>query len=334
MELICFEQPDEKWDDFVSQYSSLIFHKAIWAKVLLQAYPKNRLLYFVLRDKEEWLLALPAMVLNCKIFYIFHSLIHYGGFIGNKKYIPIFIELLEKEAKKYKFNRIQIVDPEIKEKGQMQQRRFGVVQSYRHILDLAGKAEEDILKGYESTLRRNIKQAIKSELIFEKIKNREEVEEFYRLYLSSMRRNRALAKYPLSLVYAIYDLLIEELADILFVRYGSLIIAGIIIIYSEDTAHYVQGGSDAEHLHLRANDFLFHEAIKLCLAKGKKYFDFLGSDKKLMSLIRYKGKFGAKREELFSFYKDIGIIKPFIWSLTYKLANTSMGAKVVNKMKF
>lgn len=334
MELICLKQPDEKWDDFVSQYSSLIFHKAVWAKVLFQAYPENKLLYFVLRDKEKWLLAMPAMVLNCKIFYIFHSLIHYGGFIGDKRYISIFLKLLEKEAKKYKFNRIQIIDPEIKEKEQLEQKGFVVGESYRHILTLAGKAEEDIFRGYKSALRGNIKQAIKSGLISEKIKNREDVEEFYRLYLGSMRRNKALAKYPLSFIYAIYDLTLEELADILFVRYDNRVIAGIIVIYSENTAHCVQAGSDSEHLHLRANDFLFHEAIKLSLEKGKKYFDFLGSDKRLLSLIRYKDKFGTKKEELFSFCKDIGIVKPFIWRLVYKLANTSLGARIVNKMKF
>jgi lipid II:glycine glycyltransferase (peptidoglycan interpeptide bridge formation enzyme) len=126
----------------------------------------------------------------------------------------------------------------------------------------------------------------------------------------------------------------DETKDIFFVKYNNIVVAGIIIIYSIDTAYFIQGCSDTQYLYLNPNDFLLHESIKVALEREKRYVDFLGTDKKLPSLIKFKDKFGTQKEELFNFYKDIGITKPFIWNIGYKFANTSFGAQVVNKILY
>jgi hypothetical protein len=331
MELIRIN-PNKEWDEFVSQYTDLIFYQKIWADILAKAYPKNRLIYLVLKDKGNWLMGMPAMLLNFKFFNIFHSLIYYGGFIGERKYIPIFLELLERKAKEYRFQRIQIFDPQIKNEEELLIYGFKSKGFYRNILNLK-EFKEDITKNYSSSLRRNIKKAESENLLFERIKEEEEIEIFYRLYLESMKRNRALAKYPKSFLYAIYDLINLELADIFFIKYEDRLIAGILVVYSKDTTHYLQGGSATDYLYLRANDLLFHKAIIFSQQKKKDYFDFLSSDKRLTSLIRYKDKFGSHREELFDFYKDIGYFRPFIWNFAYKIANIPIISTIINKIK-
>jgi len=330
MNLIVLEEPDKKWDEFVSLHSKLIFHTSLWWKVLKQGYG-GETKYLVAEDSGEWLSALPGMMVGNRLFRVFYSLIPYGGFIGEPKHIPEFLNFLNDWAKKEKIQRIQIVDLAIKKKEDLPD--FKCVESYRHVLELKGKSPDQIWKNYHDGLKRNIKTAMKSDLSFEKIKSREEVNQFYRLYLDSMRRNQALAKYPLKLFQKIYDLLVPEFSDILFVKHHNQPIAGIVLIYSKDIAHYFHGGSDSEFLHLRPNDLLFHRAIQTAQERGKAYFDFLGSDKNFLSLIQFKDKWGAQREELFNFHKDLGVVRPALFKIALSLAQTSIGSAIHRRLK-
>ena len=329
MNLITLKDPDKKWNEFVSTHSGLVFHTSFWGKVLKEGYGCE-MRYLVLEEEGDWLLALPGMLVGNRFFRVFYSLIPYGGFIGKKEFIPEFSTLLEEKAKKGKIDRIKIVDLEIKEKEKLSD--FECMESYRHILELKEKSLNQIWKDYKPNLKRTINKALKSALFFEKIKERKEVDFFYELYLESMKRNKALAKYPIDLFYKIFDLLIPESADILFVKYENKPIAGIVMIYSEETAYYFHGGSSSEHLHLRPNDLLFHHAIKIAKEKGKFYFDFLGSDKGLSSLIQFKDKWGTKREELLVFQKDIGTIRPFLGKVALGFAQTPLGSAIQRKL--
>jgi lipid II:glycine glycyltransferase (peptidoglycan interpeptide bridge formation enzyme) len=330
MNLIVLEEPDAKWDQFVSGHSNLLFHTSTWWKVLKQGYGYTAR-YLVLEKAGEWLCVLPGIIVGNRFFRVFYSLIPYGGFIGDRRYIPEFLTLLEQWAKDEKIHRLQIVDPSIKEPGELPD--FIGVESFRHVLDLKDKTTGQIWDGYEQSLQRNIKKATKSDLVFEAAKVRQEVEQFYGLYLASMKRNKALAKYPLELFYGIFDLLVPKHAELLFVKHQGQSIAGMVMVYSENTAHYFHGGSATEHLELRPNDLLFHLAINRAQEKGKSYFDFFGSDKRFTSLIRFKDKWGTRREDLFSFHRDLGFLRPTVFKLGMNLAQTPFGSALHRAIK-
>ncbi len=330
MNLIVLQEPNERWDEFVSAHSNLIFHTSLWWKVLKEGF-RCDMRYLVLEEKGDWLSALPGMMVGNRFFRVFYSLIPYGGIIGDRKHIPEFLRLLNNWAGKQKIQRIQIVDVAIKEKQDLPD--FNCVESYRHVLKFEGKSTDLIFKDYKDSLKRNIKTAQGSNLCFDKIRSPEEVEQFYRLYLDSMRRNKALVKYPIHLFHKIYDLLVPESADMFFVKHQNQTIAGMVVIFSEDTAHYFHGGSLTQYLHLRPNDLLFHQAIRIAKERGKSYFDFLGSDKKLISLIRFKDKWGTKREELLNFHKDVGVIRPFLFKIALKFAQTRFGTAIHRRLK-
>jgi hypothetical protein len=325
MSLIVTEEPDEKWDQFVEGRSRLLFHTCEWWKVLEEGYacPTR---YLILEKGGEWACALPGMIVGNRFFRVFYSLIPLGGFVGDRSLIPEFLALLSQWAKNQKIHRVQIVDPTIKEKQELPD--FNCVESFRHLLKLEGKSPDQILAGYDESVRRNIRKASKSGLYVEAIRQREEVEDFYRLYLESMRRNRALAKYPLQLFYGIYDFLVRERAEILFAKSRGRAVAGMVLVHSQDTTHYFHGGSETRSLHLRPNDLLFHHAIQSAREKGKEFFDFFGSDKRLVSLIRFKDKWGAHREELLNFHRDLGTLRPLAFRLGLKLAQTSFGSAI------
>lgn len=140
---------------------------------------------------------------------------------------------------------------------------------------------------------------------------------FYELYLALMKRHKTLAKYPIGLFYKIFDLFIPDSAEIFFVKYGNEPIAGIVVIYSEETAYYFHGGSYTEYLHLRPNDFLFHNAIKIAKEKGKSCFDFMGLSKKMLSLIQFKEKWDAEKKIVFNYHQDISKSRATIYQLLW-----------------
>ncbi len=330
MNLITLPEPDKKWDEFVSSHSHLIFHTSLWSKVLKEGYG-SKMRYLVMEEKGEWLSALPGMMVGNRFFKVFYSLIPYGGFIGDRKYLAEFLILLSQWARKEKIQRIQIVDLAVKKSEELPD--FKCMESNRHVLDLKGKSTDEILKNYHDALKRNIKTALKSDLEFERIRTQEEVDQFYHLYLTSMKRKAALIKYPHGLFKKIYDLLVPEFADILFVKHQNQPVAGIVVIYSEDAAHYFHGGSDSRYLSLRPNDLLFHHAIRIAREKGKSYFDFMGSDKKFLSLMQFKDKWGTRREELFNFHKDFGFIRPMAFKIALTLVQTSLGSAIHRRWK-
>lgn len=324
MNLIVLEELDEKWDQFISAHSNLLFHTSLWHRVIKEGYG-CQMRYVVLQDLDRWLCALPGMIMGNRLFRIFYSLVPYGGFIGERKHIPQFVSLLRNWVRGEKIQRIQIVDLHIKNKQELPD--FNCVESYRHVLELEGKSADQIWKGYKDSLKRNIKAALRSDLVFEEIRSREQVDQFYHLYLDSMRRNKALIRYPIQLFQKIYDSLVPEFSDMFFTKYHGRPIAGIVIIYSEETAHYFHGGSATEYLHLKPNDLLFHNAIKIAKEKGKSCFDFMGSSRNMLSLIQFKDKWGTEKRISCSYYQDTDRARSAIYRLLLPIVNFFRGRK-------
>ena len=308
MKLVTLEEPDGSWDQFVETRSDLIFHTSLWGKVLKEGYG-CKLRYFVLEDEGEWLLAIPGM-LTGRFLKLWYSLIPYGGFIGKREYIPVLLDFIIKDIRRYKIDRLQIVDPYLK--GQAELPGFQAIESVRHVLDLSDKTEEGLWKSYKPNLRWSIKTALKRGLFNEKIKDISQVKIFYELYQSSMERNKAVIKYPIRLFESIYSLMPEGQRDILFVKSKDKTVAGIFIIYSNKIAHDFHNDSLTRYLSLRPNDLLIHQSLRLALNQRKEKFDFLGSSKSMMSLIQFKDKWGAERKPLLSLHQDIHRIKAWM----------------------
>ncbi|HEX9916977.1 MAG TPA: GNAT family N-acetyltransferase [candidate division Zixibacteria bacterium] len=308
MNLILIENPGARWDEFISKYSHLVFHTSIWAQILKISYDA-KLAYYVLEDKGEWLLAIPGM-LTGRFLKLWYSLISYGGFIGKREYISTFLEFITKDIRKYKIDRLEIIDPEVGQSSEIS--GFSGNESYRHILNLENKTEEDLWKNYKPNLRRTIGEALDAKLSIEKIRDSKEVELFYNLYLESIRRQRGVVRYPLGLFRGIFSLIQQGKGDLFFAKHEGITTAGIVIIYSEDIAHYFHGGSLSQYLNLRPNDLLFHAAIKEAVRKGKKQFDFMGSAKNLTGLIQFKEKWGTERKSLYALHQDMNRLKSWL----------------------
>jgi lipid II:glycine glycyltransferase (peptidoglycan interpeptide bridge formation enzyme) len=167
-----------------------------------------------------------------------------------------------------------------------------------------------------------------------RVASREEIEIFYHLYLSSMERNRAMAKYPLRWFEALYEILIpQKKADIFFAIKDDEYIAGVVLIYSTTTYHYLHNGSMEAYLESRPNDFIVDYIIQKGVEEGKTTLDFMGSDPNDLSLLRFKEKWGSQSRDIYTYVKDYHPFRCKIWELGKRIMNSSLGSWFLRRVR-
>lgn len=193
MELKVFESPGQEWDEFASRYTDLIFYQSVWSRVLRKGLG-GQPLYFYLEEGGKILAGLPTVLLHFKIFKILYGSIPYGNLIGERPCFPLFMKLLEKEFRKRGIDQVRITESPFSQPYQPDS--YKRASSKCTLLDLRGLDREKIWEGYKKYIRRDIRKAQKSGVTVRCGTSKEGVKIFYELYLASMERNRAAAKYP------------------------------------------------------------------------------------------------------------------------------------------
>ena len=326
MELGVFESPGKEWDEFVSRYTDLIFYQSIWSRVLKEGL-RGQPLYFYLREGGEIVAGLPGVLLNFKIFKILYASIPYGNFIGNKSYFLSFMEFLNKEIAKRRIDQLRLTESPFSEPYAPES--FTRISAKCTLLDLRGYHKKKIWEGYKKNIRRDVRKAQKSGVTIRVGDSRESIHILYKLYLASMERNRAMAKYPLRWFEAIYEIVAEKgLSAVLLAELNGTPIAGVVLVHSPFSTHYFHNGSRHEFLKFCPNELLVHSSIENALEKKISFFDFMGSDPKDLSLLRFKEKWGSHSLDLRTYVKDYRPFRSKIWELGRKFVSSSFGSKV------
>jgi hypothetical protein len=281
-----------EWETFSTKYSSLLFHSEKWREVV-QVGLQHPFMYCTLWEDTQLILGLPIFIIDYKIIKILYSSIPYGTIIGDCNAIPEFLSYFEDFISSQNIDLIHMSGsyPGLSPFNIPQ---CPPEQNNIFLLSLHELTEGSLWKNYKKNVRRDIRRAGKLGVEVEEIQNRSEIEDFYDLYLCSMKRNKAMAKYPKTLFYAIYDLIINDnLGDIFFAKLGEKKIAGIMVLYSQDIAHYYFGGSRSEYHKYQPNEALLHRAFCKAIALKKSMFDLMGADSRDTNLIHFKEKWGA-----------------------------------------
>jgi hypothetical protein len=328
MELRVFESPGQEWDEFASRYTDLIFYQSVWSRVLKEGLG-GQPLYFYLREGEEIVAGLPGVLLNFRIFKILYASIPYGHLIGQKFYYPTFLEILEKEFGRKGIDQIRLAESPFSEPYPFES-SFKPVSSKCTLLDLRGRDKERIWEGYKKNIRRDIRKAQRSGIRIRRGDSRDDANTFYKLYLASMERNRAMAKYPLRWVETLYEVLAQKgLAAIQMAELNDVAIAGVLLVYSASSTHYFHNGSQYEFLKFCPNELLVHSSLESAVEKRISFFDFMGSDPNDLPLVRFKEKWGSRSMDLNTYVKDYHRFRCKIWDWGKKLGASSWGSNVI-----
>ncbi len=331
MELGFFESPGKEWDEFASRYTDLIFYQSIWSRVLKEGLG-GQPLYFCLREGEKIVAGLPGILLNFRIFKILYASIPYGHLIGEKSYYPVFLELLEKEFRKRGIDQVRLAESPFSESYPPES--FSPIPVKCTLLDLRGFDREKVWQGYKKNIRRDVRKAQKSGITIRIGDSGENAHIFYKLYLASMERNKAMAKYPLRWFEAIYEVITKKgLGAFLIAEFGGTPIAGVVLIYSLSSTHYLHNGSRYEFLKYCPNELLVQSSIENAVEKKISFFDFMGSAPGDLPLLRFKEKWGGRSMDLRTYVKDYRPFRSRIWELGRAAMNSSLGSWALRKFR-
>jgi lipid II:glycine glycyltransferase (peptidoglycan interpeptide bridge formation enzyme) len=252
--------------------------------------------------------------------------------IGEASYDSVFLQLLEKEFRKRGMDQVRLTESPFSESCSPES--FKPISARCSLLDLRGFKQKNIWEGYRSEVRRAIRKAQKQGLSIRRATTRNEMEIFYQLYLSSMERNRAMAKYPLRWFDALYKILIEQRkADFLFAIKNDEYTAGVVLIYSPSSNHYLHNGSLEVYLEDRPNDLIVDYIIQKGVEEGKVTLDFMGSDPHDLSLLRFKEKWGSQSRDIYTYVKDYHPFRCKIWELGKRWANSGAGSRLLKLVR-
>jgi hypothetical protein len=331
MELKVFESPGKEWDEFATRHTDLIFYQSVWSQVLEEGLG-GQPLYFYLKDGGEIVAGLPGVLLSFKIFKILYASIPYGHLIGEKSYYSAFLQLLEKEFRRKGIDQVRLTESPFSDSYSLES--FKALSAKCTLLDLKGFDKKRISEGYRSEVRRAIRKAQKNGLYVKGATSTDEVEIFYRLYLSSMERNRTAAKYPLRWFNVLYKILIEQKeADFLFAKKGDEYAAGVVLIYSQSSNHYLHNGSAEAYLEDRPNDLIVDHIIQQGVKEGKTTLDFMGSNPNDLSLLRFKEKWGSQSKDVFTYVKDYHPFRSQMWELGKSWAGSRLGSAFLRRFR-
>jgi hypothetical protein len=328
MELKVFESPGKEWDEFASRYTDLIFYQSIWSEVLRKGLG-GQPLYFYLKEGEEIVAGLPGVLLNFRIFKVYYASIPYGNLIGEISFFPRFLDVLGKEFQKRGIDEVRMTESPFLEPYHPE--GFKSLPATCSLLDLRGFEKERIMEGYKKYIRRDIRKAQRNGVTIRPGSSREDVRIFYELYLSSMERNRAAAKYPRRWFHAIYErVVVRGLGNFLFADLNQNAIAGVVLVNSVATTHYFHNGSRPEFLRFCPNELLVHFSLEDAIMRGNSFFDFMGSDSGDLSLIKFKEKWGSRSFEIHTHVNEYHPIRCRIWELGKKLGRSNIGSRLLN----
>ena len=332
MKLGLFETPGQEWDEFASRHTDLIFYQSIWGRVLKEGLG-GQPLYFYLKDGGEIVAGLPGVLLSFKIFKILYASIPYGHLIGEKSYYSVFLQLLEKEFRRKGIDQVRLTESPFSDSYPPES--FKPIPARCTLLDLKKFDTKRMREGYRSEVRTAIRKAQKHGLLIKRAASRNEAETFSQLYSSSMERNRAITRYPLRWFYALFEILVRQgKADILFALTDvNEYAAGVVVIYSKNSDHYLHNGSAETYWEARPNDLIVDHIIQQGVEGGKTTLDFMGSDPGDLSLLRFKEKWGSQSKDLNTYVKDYHPFRCKIWEWGKRSASSRPGSALLRTFR-
>ena len=176
-------------------------------------------------------------------------------------------------------------------------------------LDIAGKTEDEIMAGFESKTRYNIRLAERKGVVV-KLANKDGLDDFSRLMVDTGVRDGFVTR-PKKYFENMLDNLGEHCRLYMAYLEDGTPIAGTLAIHYGDKVWYLYGASSNEHRNLMPNYLLQWTMIKWAVENGCNVYDFRGvsgdldESNPLYGLYRFKKGFNGEFVEFMGEYDFI-----------------------------
>lgn len=165
------------------------------------------------------------------------------------------------------------------------------------VLDLSQDKQDIWDKSYSSINRNMIRKAVKNNIHISVSQKEEDFQSFFDIYNGTMKNVNADNYYFFSDKY--FSVFLNELKNkskLLLAKIDDEIISGMLLIYSDNYAHYHLSGRKKEYSNLASNNLLLDTAIKIAKDMKCKYFHFGGGTSSDMKDPLFKFKSGFSKE--------------------------------------
>jgi Acetyltransferase (GNAT) domain len=174
---------------------------------------------------------------------------------------------------------------------------------YGHTLDFRHRVEQ-MTNRFDSQVRRAIRKAERSNVSALVARNRQAIDDFYRLHVQTRRRH-GLPPQPASFFVNIYEHIIRPgLGFIVLARRGSRPIAAAVFFRFGKNAVYKYGASDKRFQEFRANNLVMWQGIQLLARTGVEKLHFGRTDCENDGLRRFKLSWDTQEETIDYFRVD------------------------------
>lgn len=162
------------------------------------------------------------------------------------------------------------------------------------VVDLR-KGKDQLWKEYKSKVRRNVRKANKNDVCLKLDFDGEHVDDFLRIYYSTMERRQAKAKYFFKKEFfnQIHDKLKGHFVYFYATKDDQIISADLVLI-SDNKIYTFLSATDSDAYQYRPNDFVKHHIIEWGANNKKNYYVLGGGYKLSDSLFSYKKSFAPE----------------------------------------
>jgi Acetyltransferase (GNAT) domain len=290
------------WDHLVALHCDAgCFHTSAWAKVLHQTY--NHQPFYLRFSRGRRLAALiPLMEVRSRFTGCRGVCLPFTDACEPLIFDPEVVDLVRDRLVRF-----------VEERGWRYLeirggKSFGPALSpaatfYGHTLDLRYRVEE-LASRFDSAVRRAIRKAERSDVSVFVSRNRQAIDDFYRLHVQTRRRH-GLPPQPASFFLNIYEHIIKPgLGFIVLARRGSRPIAAAVFFRFGKNAVYKYGASDKRFQEFRANNLVMWQGIQLLARTGVEKLHFGRTDCENDGLRRFKLSWGTQEETIDYFRVD------------------------------
>ena len=161
-------------------------------------------------------------------------------------------------------------------------------------LDLS---DDDLWNDYEPKVRQNVRRARARGCTLRVDETGERLDDFLRVYTSTMERRNADARYFFGREF--FESIVRNLPGgfaFFHVLHGGRVVSSELVLLSHRNAYFYLGGSLAEAFEVRPNDLLQHETFLWCRDAGRENLVLGGGYKGSEGLLKYKKSFAPSGE--------------------------------------
>jgi CelD/BcsL family acetyltransferase involved in cellulose biosynthesis len=299
--IICVEpQSDLRWQEFVEQRSSSVFHSPSWLQVLATTYNLEVQGYLLVDENGARAAGLPV----CRVVDFKRERLvtlpfsdYCDPLVTNMTQWNCLVEELTQCSSPHAIRCLHNSIP-------LQDARFRQTNRAKwHGLDL--RPDLDMLwNQLDSSARRAVRKAQQEGVVVRKAESKQELREFFLMHMGVRKEKYQMLAQPYRFFENIWQQFMEQDRGVLMMAlWGNELIAGTLYLEWRDGLYYKFNASLPEHLQRRANDLLAWTGIQYAKERGLTHLDFGLSDWEQEGLIRYKSKY-ANEEKTISFLRS------------------------------